>query len=159
MPLETGAPVSSRRSLLDLLLAAGVFGWIASMAYPVLRYLRPVSTQEGNGPRRLTLEESAKLEAEHTLILRHGSTRLLVFEDSEQRLRALEARCTHEGCTVQYVPGDSLIWCACHNGRFDLDGRVISGPPPRPLARWIAQRDGDGAVTVAPAPAASSERA
>ncbi len=152
MQPESAAAAPSRRSVLDLLLGAGVLGWIASIAYPVLRYLKPISLQEGAGPLRLTREELARLERERSLILRSGATRVLVFEDAEQRLRALEARCTHEGCTVQYVPGDSNVWCACHNGRFDLDGRVVAGPPPRPLARWTAQREPDGGVVVAPAP-------
>jgi Rieske Fe-S protein len=142
-----------RRSFLDLLLGAGSAGFLASIVYPVLRYLKPLAPQGDAGPLRLTKDEIGKLEKEHSLIVRHGSKRLLVFEDPQQRLCALEARCTHEGCTVQYVPGDSVIWCACHNGRFDLNGRVLSGPPPRPLARWLAQREPDGAVTVAPAPA------
>jgi nitrite reductase/ring-hydroxylating ferredoxin subunit len=154
MQLDHEAPMPSRRSVLDGLLGLGILGWLASIVYPVLRYLRPLAAQDGSGPRRLTREEAAKLDQERTLIVRHGPTRILVFEDPEQRLRALEARCTHEGCTVQYVPGDSLIWCACHNGRFDLDGRVLSGPPPRPLARWTAQRDADGSVSVAPTPPA-----
>ena len=146
----------SRRGLLDLLLGVGGASFLGSLVYPVLRYLKPLGPQEGTGPLRLSGEEQAKLDKEHTLIVRHGSKRLLVFEDAEQKLRALEARCTHEGCTVQYVPGDSLIWCACHNGRFDLDGRVISGPPPRPLARWIAQREQDGSVSAAPIPPGSN---
>jgi Rieske Fe-S protein len=143
----------SRRSILDLILGAGGASFMASIVYPVLRYLKPLGPQEGSGPLHLSAEELSKLEKERTLIVRHGSKRLLVFEDPSQKLRALEARCTHEGCTVQYVPGDSLIWCACHNGRFDLDGRVLSGPPPRPLACWVAQREADGGVTVAPDPA------
>ena len=151
MAIESaGATTPSRRSLLDFLLGAGVLGWLASIAYPVLRYLKPISPQTGAAPLRLTREETGKLEKERSLILRSGSTRVLVFEDAEQRLRAVEARCTHEGCTVQYVPGDSNIWCACHNGRFDLEGRVISGPPQRPLARWTAQRETDGSVVVVP---------
>jgi cytochrome b6-f complex iron-sulfur subunit len=153
MEPESSAAAPSRRSVLDLLLGAGVLGWLASIAYPVLRYLKPISPQGGAGPLRLTREEQAKLERERSLILRSGATRVLVFEDAEQRLRALEARCTHEGCTVQYVPGDANVWCACHNGRFDLDGKVTSGPPPRPLARWSAQREPDGSVVVAPGPA------
>jgi Rieske Fe-S protein len=45
------------------------------------------------------------------------------------------------------VAGDSLILCACHDGKYDLDGRVLSGPPPRPLTTWAVTRDGD-AVTI-----------
>ena len=150
--MQPQAERPTRRSLLDLLLGVGGLGFIASIVYPVLRYLMPLAPQGGSGALRLTRDEIGRLEKEHSLILKHGPTRVLVFEDSEQRLRALEARCTHEGCTVQYVPGDSVIWCACHNGRFDLDGRVIAGPPPRPLARWLAQREPDGSVSVAKAP-------
>jgi len=152
MQLEREAASPSRRSVLDVLLTVGLLGWIASIVYPVLRYLRPIASQEGHGPRRLTKEEAALLERQHALIVRHGQTRLLVFEDPAQRLRALEAKCTHEGCTVQYVAADSVVWCACHNGRFDLDGRVVSGPPPRPLAQWHAQREADGSINLAPAP-------
>jgi cytochrome b6-f complex iron-sulfur subunit len=147
---SAAALATSRRSVLDVLLGIGAIGWIASIVYPVLRYLRPISPQTGAGPVRLSAEQAGKLEREHSVIVREGSTRLLVFEDAGQEVRALEARCTHEGCTVQYVPGDSVIWCACHNGRFDLQGKVLSGPPPRPLARWTARREADGTVIVAP---------
>jgi cytochrome b6-f complex iron-sulfur subunit len=137
-----------RRSVLDLLLGVGVVGFLGSVLFPVLRYLKPLGAQAQNGPIKLGSEEIQKLEKEHSVIVRAGPTRIVVFEDSGQRLRALSARCTHEGCTVQYVPGDSVIWCACHNGRFDLDGRVIAGPPPRPLEKYSCTRETDGAVVV-----------
>jgi cytochrome b6-f complex iron-sulfur subunit len=47
--------------------------------------------------------------------------------------RAFEAVCTHLDCTVQFKKDLGVIWCACHNGKYDLNGRNISGPPPRPL--------------------------
>ena len=140
----------TRRSVLDVFLGLGLVGWVASIIYPVLRYLKPVSPQDVRSPLRLGKEDQARLEKEHSLIVRAGPTRLLVFEDSTQTLRALTAKCTHEGCTVQYVPGDSVIWCACHNGRFDLDGKVLAGPPPRPLTRWAVVREADGSVVVSP---------
>ena len=46
---------------------------------------------------------------------------------------ALAATCTHLDCIVQYREDTKQIWCACHNGVYDLNGRNISGPPPRPL--------------------------
>jgi len=144
-----------RRSFLDLLLGFGALGFLASVIYPVLRYLKPLSAAAPGGPMKLTQEELARLAREHSLIMRFGSHRVIVFEDPQQRLRALDARCTHEGCTVQYVPGETVIWCACHNGRFDLDGRVLAGPPPRPLARFAVARETDGAVTIAPEKAES----
>jgi cytochrome b6-f complex iron-sulfur subunit len=138
----------NRRSVLDLLLGVGVLGFLGSVLFPVLRYLKPLGAQAQNGPVKLDGEELGKLEKEHSVIVRAGPTRIVVFEDPGQRLRALSAKCTHEGCTVQYVPGQSVIWCACHNGRFDLDGRVLAGPPPRPLEKYSCTREADGAVVV-----------
>jgi cytochrome b6-f complex iron-sulfur subunit len=133
---DSPAAEPSRRSVLDLLLGAGLVGFLSSAIYPVLRYLTPAAVSAQGGPLKLNAEDRAKLERDHYVILRNGPARILVFEDAGQTLRALDAKCTHEGCTVRYVPGESVVWCACHNGRFDLDGRVISGPPPRPLAAY-----------------------
>ena len=138
----------TRRGFIDVLLSLGFVGSLASVIYPVLRYLKPLGPSGAQGPLKLTKDDLARLDREHMLIVRAGPARILVFEDPQQKLRALDARCTHEGCTVQYVPGESLVWCACHNGKFDLEGRVLAGPPPRPLARYVCQRDPDGSVIV-----------
>jgi cytochrome b6-f complex iron-sulfur subunit len=130
------------------LLGAGLLGWFGSIIFPVLRYLKPLALQSQNGPIKLSSDDQARLEKERAVIVRAGPSRILVFEDASQQLRAISAKCTHEGCTVQFVPGESVIWCACHNGRFDLDGRVLAGPPPRPLVRYSCQREADGAVVV-----------
>ena len=50
--------------------------------------------------------------------------------------RAFTAVCPHLNCTVQYREDRSQIWCACHNGMFDLSGQVISGPPPKGLEQF-----------------------
>jgi len=141
---------TTRRSFLDLLLGAAALGWLGSLLYPVLRYLKPMAAAGPGGPVKLAQEELAKLEKERFVILRAGTSRILVLQDGTQQIRALSAKCTHEGCTVQFVPGESVIWCACHNGRFDLDGKVLAGPPPRPLPRYVVQRAKDGSVTVSP---------
>jgi Rieske Fe-S protein len=48
-------------------------------------------------------------------------------------VRAFNALCTHIDCTVKYRADKGDIFCACHEGVYDLNGRNISGPPPRPL--------------------------
>ncbi|MFQ5478756.1 MAG: ubiquinol-cytochrome c reductase iron-sulfur subunit [Candidatus Binatia bacterium] len=138
----------TRRSFLDVLTGVTVVGWLGSILYPVLRYLKPLPQAGPTGPTRLTQDEVAALERDSFVIVPASNKRVLVFQDAQLNLRALDAKCTHEGCTVKYVPGESLIWCACHNARFDTDGRVLSGPPPRPLPRYTAARDDDGSVVV-----------
>jgi len=150
MSHPVGEATRSRRSFLDLLLGLGTLGWLASVLYPVLRYLTPLPSSGPGGPVKLSPEQVATLQRERFVIVPAQGRRVLVFQDPAQTLRALDARCTHEGCTVKFVPGESVIWCACHNGRFDLDGRVISGPPPRPLAQYIAKQDAQGGVVVTP---------
>jgi cytochrome b6-f complex iron-sulfur subunit len=150
MSHPTGEPTRTRRSFLDLLLGLGAVGWMGSVFYPVLRYLTPLPSSGPGGPVKLNPEQLASLSKDRFVIVAAAGKRLLVFQDAAQKLRALDAKCTHEGCTVKFVPGESVIWCACHNGRFDLDGRVISGPPPRPLAQYDAKQDAEGGVTVAP---------
>ena len=134
----------TRRSFLDLVLGAAGLGWLGTVIYPLVRYLKPLPRSGPAGPIRLTRNEQTALERNQFVILADQGKRILVLRDHEQKYRALSAKCTHEGCTVQYVPGESVIWCACHNGRFDLDGRVISGPPPRPLPQYVAEEDEEG---------------
>jgi Rieske Fe-S protein len=64
-------------------------------------------------------------------------------------LVAFSSVCTHLSCTVLWNRVDARIDCPCHDGRFDpLDGRVLAGPPPRPLPRieLVERRDGIHAV-------------
>jgi Rieske Fe-S protein len=56
-----------------------------------------------------------------------------VVRDGE-KLRAISTVCTHLGCRVRWE-GDRFF-CPCHNGVFDREGKVVSGPPPRPLERY-----------------------
>ena len=146
MPGTPTKPKSSRRSFLDLLLGASGVAWVASVLYPVVRYLTPLPRAGSVGPTRLSREELAKLEREHFVIVPVSGKRVLVLQNAAQEILAVDAKCTHEGCTVQYLPGESAIWCACHNARFDLDGRVLAGPPPRPLPKYAAERLEDGGI-------------
>ena len=61
-------------------------------------------------------------------------------------LRAVSAVCTHLNCTVQYRADLAEIWCACHNGHFDLNGTNVAGPPPKPLERYDVKVRGDKIV-------------
>ena len=138
---------TSRRRFLDLLLGASALGWIASVAYPIIRYLKPLPQTGPTGPTRLTREEAAKLDEKKFVIVPVSGQRVIVFQ-SEDKLFAFSAKCTHEGCTVTFQQAQGVIWCPCHDGRFDLSGRVLSGPPPQPLTQYIAQRQAGGAIVI-----------
>jgi len=46
-----------------------------------------------------------------------------------------DPRCTHLNCPFYWDKEKGIFQCPCHDGRFDIDGKVIGGPPPRPLDR------------------------
>ena len=41
-----------------------------------------------------------------------------------------------------------IFKCPCHDGRYDVEGRVISGPPPAPLKRHETKIE-DGKIFLA----------
>jgi cytochrome b6-f complex iron-sulfur subunit len=144
----TTSPPKSRRHFLDLLLGASALGWLVSFAYPIIRYLKPLPQTGATGPARLTRDESAKLEQNKFVIVPVSGQRVIVLQAPDEQLFAFSAKCTHEGCTITYQPGQSVLWCPCHDGRFDMSGRVLSGPPPQPLLKYEARRQPDGGIVI-----------
>ena len=60
--------------------------------------------------------------------------------------RAFSAVCTHLNCTVQYRQRDHDVWCACHNAVYDIQGRIVSGPQPKPLEEYAVHTRGQEIV-------------
>ena len=59
-----------------------------------------------------------------------------VLTDNGREFIAMSNICTHLGCRVRWIAEQELFLSPCHNGKFDRQGKVISGPPPRPLDRY-----------------------
>ena len=53
-----------------------------------------------------------------------------------QKLFVLSNICTHLGCPVRWDDKTRSFFCPCHGGVYDVAGRVLAGPPPRPLERY-----------------------
>jgi Rieske Fe-S protein len=69
--------------------------------------------------------------------------------DGETQVRALSATCTHLGCQVRWDAKEEHFLCPCHGGVYDAAGKVLAGPPPRPLDSVDARIDSaDDAVLV-----------
>ncbi|HZD16975.1 MAG TPA: Rieske (2Fe-2S) protein [Actinomycetota bacterium] len=61
---------------------------------------------------------------------------IYVLNRGEGEYTVYDDRCTHLGCPFNFSEKDGTFFCPCHNGVFDLEGRVLGGPPPRPLDRY-----------------------
>lgn len=128
--------------MLSWLLGGGALASFVSFLYPVARFLNPpkvteVAVNEVDGGKE------ADLKPNTGKIVRFGSKPALLVRVSETEWKAFSAVCTHLNCTVQYRPPTKDIWCACHNGTYDMSGRVIAGPPPKPLEEYVVNLRGD----------------
>jgi len=138
-------PQPARRRVIEIILGSGLFASFASFLYPVLRYLVPPPVAELGGDQ-VTAGKIGELKPNSAKIFRFGSRPGLLIRSSDGNYRAFSATCTHLGCIVQYRGDLQEIWCACHNGVYDLNGRNVSGPPPRPLEVYEVHLRGDDVV-------------
>lgn len=65
-----------------------------------------------------------------------GTEAAWVYRQGEQDFVVYSTHCTHVGCPITWSPQARRFFSPCHGGVFDADGRVLAGPPPRPLDRY-----------------------
>jgi Rieske Fe-S protein len=126
---------TARRHFLEIFLGSGIVASLVAFVYPVIRYLIP-PPQSNLGVNTVLAAKVGDLSVNSGKIFRFGDRPALLILTSSDKYVAFTAVCTHLGCTVQYRPDLHEIWCPCHNGKYDLNGRNISGPPPRPLTEF-----------------------
>jgi cytochrome b6-f complex iron-sulfur subunit len=134
-----------RRTFLDALLTASGAALAAFVLYPIARYLVPPKTPEA-ATRRVVAAKQDEVPPGGFKIFPFGGEPGILIRGRDGGYRALSAVCTHLGCTVQLRPDGRSIWCACHNGLYDLEGRNVSGPPPRPLEVFVVHVVGGDVV-------------
>lgn len=147
-PAEIG-----RRKFVNWFLGTSVGALAASILFPVFRFLSPPRVPEATtnqveaGPAN-----EAIFLANGFKIVRFGSEPVIVVRVAEGEFRAFAATCTHLDCIVTYQKDRSRIFCNCHNGIYDLHGRNVAGPPPRPLESFqvnlVPQGGGQAPIVV-----------
>jgi len=127
-------PDPGRRRLLNWFLGTSLGALLASVVYPVARFLTPpeVETASTNEVDAGATND-AEFVAKGYKIVRFGSEPVIVVRVSEADFRAFSAVCTHLACIVEYRKANQVIHCNCHNAQFNLQGQVVGGPPPKPL--------------------------
>jgi len=78
-----------------------------------------------------------------SLMTRIRGKELLIVRDGEGSAHTFEGKCPHEQCDVVYAADQQKLACPCHDASFDLSGKVLAGPVPRPLETYQTIVDGD----------------
>ena len=136
----------SRRGFINWLLGTSLAGLVLSVLYPVTRYLIPPAVGESTSATVTLAIRPEDVPPNSGQIFRFGSKPGILLRTPSGELRAFSAACPHLGCIVQYRDDLNRVWCACHNGHFDLNGRVVQGPPPGPLETFVVNERGDEIV-------------
>jgi Rieske Fe-S protein len=148
-------PTPQRRHFINWFLGTSFGALIASVVYPVFRFISPpripeATTQQveaGDVSEPIFLEKGFK-------IVRFGADPVIVVKVAEGDFRAFSATCTHLDCIVGYQKDRSRMWCNCHGGAYDLNGRNVAGPPPAPLTVFkvnLVPKGGSSTIVVSKA--------
>lgn len=139
----------ARRRFLACMLGGGAGTLAVGVAVPAVYYAG--NLREEPPPPFLEIPEADwDLPPGKSKLIRYGRIPVLLFRTPEPQgeLKAFVAVCTHFDCTVGYRQDENCIFCACHEGRYDVDGNVIAGPPPEPL-RPVHYKLHEGTLVIA----------
>lgn len=138
-----------RRAWLLRTLTAAISATVVAIFYPVACFLRPRRATESGALEVVAPFKLNELPNVTNNPFNFGGKPCLVVitPDGAKRraagdplrtgdVLAFNALCTHVDCTVKYRPERADIFCSCHDGVYDLNGKNIAGPPPRPLEKY-----------------------
>jgi len=156
MPLPEDRPIHlpvsdpvDRRRFLTYLSQAFLALWGLGAAAVVGAYLKAPEKRERDAERMVSAGLLDDYRIGEGRLVRHGVSPFYVVRLDASRVLALSAVCTHVRCILGYDPARRTLVCPCHDGRFDLSGNVLSGPPPRALPGYpVSVRAGEIFVQV-----------
>ena len=132
-----------RRGFLKLLTSILGLTALGAFVYPLFRFLLPL--ESATRARAITLAKTA-IPVNTTKDVMVGLTPAIILHTRDKGFLAFSRICTHLGCLVKYDKEKQLFICPCHAGIFDLEGNVVSGPPPKPLPKFAVKIEGDNLV-------------
>jgi Rieske Fe-S protein len=125
----------TRRKFINTLIGIGGIGSLGAILYPIFSYLIPPIIAEAK-VKSVKIGSISEIPPNSSKIVKYGRKPVIIVRTKDGEITALEATCTHLDCIVQFNNETNQILCACHNGIYDLKGRNVSGPPPKPLTEF-----------------------
>ncbi len=139
-----GPEVPERREFLNWVSKAFLGLWALGAAAVVGAYLKSPDREKRIAEHTVRVGLLDELRIGEARLIRHGTTPFWVIRTDAARVIALSAVCTHVRCILGYDRERRILQCPCHDGRFDLTGNVLGGPPTRPLRAYdVAVRAGE----------------
>lgn len=134
-----------RRNFINYFLGGSLAGTIIAFLYPIISFILPTKQTEAV-IKKISAAKLGELAPNTYKIFKFGTTPGILINTSDGELKAFSGICTHLTCIVIYESDTGTLLCPCHNGRFDLNGNVVSGPPPKPLESYNVEISGEDIV-------------
>ena len=138
-----GEGTMNRRGFFNVLLAVLGSTAVGSFVYPFLRFITPAGNKEKS--KHITIKK-AEIPSGKAIDLVLNETPIIVINRPGRGYIAFSKVCTHLGCLVEYDSVQKKLLCPCHAGLYDLEGSVVSGPPPNPLPTIVLRIEGENIV-------------
>ena len=135
----------TRRGFLDYLLGTSALATLSAIFYPIFKFMTPPQVIEST-ESSVVAAKLSEIPLNSGKIFKFGNKPGILVRTASGEFKAFSAVCTHLECIVQYRTETKQIWCACHNGQYNLSGKNIGGPPPRPLEEFKVNTRGDDVV-------------
>ncbi|MCM2317321.1 MAG: ubiquinol-cytochrome c reductase iron-sulfur subunit [Thermoanaerobaculia bacterium] len=146
------APGVDRRRVLNWFLGTSFGALVGSVLYPVMRYVTPPRLAEANTDQvEAGTVNDVEFREKAFKIVRFGAEPVIVVRGADELFVAYSATCTHLDCIVGFQKEENRLWCNCHGGAYDLQGRNVAGPPPKPLTPYkvnLVEKGSDPATIV-----------
>ena len=145
----------SRRDFMKITI--GAIGGLIGLGFgiPAIAYVVGPALVKGQAQEWIQLGAISKVELGKPTLFKAKITRQTGWIVNEEELSvyvltedgrdyiAMSNICTHLGCHIRWITDQDKFFCPCHNGVFDKQGNVVSGPPPRPLDRYETKVEND----------------
>lgn len=131
-----------RREFMQVMTKTLVAFWGLAIMYPVASYLKKPEEAE-SATAEVVAAKADELAPGDGKPFKFGNQPAMLIRDKNGDYHAYSAICSHLGCTTQFRKEEGDIFCACHGGIYDLSGKNVSGPPPKPLMAFKVTVAGD----------------
>jgi menaquinol-cytochrome c reductase iron-sulfur subunit len=152
--MNSSVPETTTRRKFQEIVIVGVQAIIgAALAIPAIAYLlgptkqrreaewveaTDISTLTPDAPVEVSFRKS---RVDGWKVINEKKTAWVVLKPDKSVI-AYGPQCTHLGCAYHWDEDKKEFICPCHTSFFSIDGKVISGPAPRPLDRYSTKIDG-----------------
>jgi menaquinol-cytochrome c reductase iron-sulfur subunit len=124
----------------------------AALAIPAAMYLlmKPRTKKAGQWVEAAAMDQLQAHKPEEVVFRRTRvdgwrvfteKTTAWVVKTDDQKVTAFAPQCTHLGCAYHWDDSKKYFLCPCHTSAFSIEGKVLSGPAPRPLDMFEARID------------------